>query len=333
MHASVAELEARVRRGPAVVRDTIATPLPEQLAPWGETSVVLTGIGASAAVARSAEQLLRHELRLRVSMQPLSEFLSSEVSAQGSSLVILSQELCPNATLALQRLDGFHQTLLLSSLGADDARLGALARNGGRVWTLPPDSERGLLVRLMGPLATTMALLRLGWACTGRAAPATLQQVPEAMERALEAGFHTARAWPDECPRPPFLSIGWYAGALESLRWTWMEALWVDEPSSWELLEVAHGPWQAQTGACGPWLGFARPDEPDALWARFESMLPGNQRLVLARATLPAPLCFFEHFAFLQALVCGLLARRDVDLNHWPGEGTDGPLYAFDGQP
>ena len=330
MHASVAEFETRVRRGPEVVRATLNTPLPEGLAPWSETSVVLTGIGASAAVARTAEQLLRHELRLRVSMQPLSEFLSSDVSAQGTTLVILSQELCPNARLALQRVDGFHQTLLLSSLAHDDERLGALAGRG-TVWTLPPDTERGLLVRMMGPLATTLALLRLAWACSGKTPPAALARVPEAMEAALQAGFAVARDWADEHTRPPFLAMGWYASALASIRWTWMEALWVEEPANWDLLEVVHGPWQSRIDARGPWLAFTRPDEAPGLWERFESMLPATQRLVRVPATLPAPLCFFEHFAFIQALLCGLLARRDVDLNHWPGEGTDGPLYRFDG--
>src|SRR6218665_483006 len=79
MHPSVSEFETRVRRGPSLVRETFALPLPPGLTPWSETSLVFTGIGASEATARTAEQLLRHELRLRVSVQPLSDFLHRDV--------------------------------------------------------------------------------------------------------------------------------------------------------------------------------------------------------------------------------------------------------------
>lgn len=332
MHASVAELEKRVRRGPEIVREALERPLPSGLLPWSETSLVLTGIGASAAVARSAEQLLRHELRLRVSYQPLSEFVFRDVDLQGKTLVLLSQELSPNASLALQRVERFQHAMLLTSLPHDDARLDGFRSAGGTVWTLPPAEERNLLVRMMGPLATVMGLLRLGWAGSGQTPPAELSRVPAAMTEALERGFTAAKSWPDTAMRAPMLATGSYSSCLEVLRWTWMEALWTEAPPAWDVLEVAHGPWQTQTRMEGPWLTLTRPDDVPGLWPRFETMLPRAQSLVKAEATLPAPLCFFEHTAFVQGLLCGVLKCRDVDLAKWPGQGTDAPLYRFDGK-
>lgn len=332
VHPSVAELEARARRGPQVVGDASRRPLPAGLVPWSETSLVLTGIGASGAVARTAEALLRHETSLRVGSLPLSEFVSRDVDLQGKTLVLLSQELSPNATLALQRVERFQQALLLTSLAERDERLDGFRKSGGRVFTLPPDEERGFLVRMMGPLATVMGLLRLAWAGEGQAAPKELAQVPAAMRVALEHGFEAARDWPDATTRPPLLATGSYSSCLEVLRWTWMEAWWTEAPPVWDVLEVAHGPWQTQARVEGPWLALTRPDDMQGLWPRFEAMLPRSQWLVKAAATLPAPLCFFEHTAFVQGLLAGVLARRDVDLTKWPGQGTDAPLYRFDGR-
>lgn len=332
VHPSVAVLEARVRRGPEVVREAIEAPLPAGLMPWSETSLVLTGIGASGAVARTAEALLRHETSLRVGSLPLSEFVSRDVDLQGKTLVLLSQELSPNATLALKRVEGFQSALLITSLPESDERLDGFKKSGGRIFTLPPHEERDYLVRMMGPLATVMGLLRLAWAGAGQKAPAELTRVPEAMSVAVEKGFEAAKSWPDEVLRPPMLATGCYSGCLEVIRWTWMEAWWTEAPPMWDALEVAHGPWQTQTKMNGPWLAFTRPDDMGGLWPRFESMLPAGQSLVKAEATLPAPFCFFEHAAFVQGLLAGVLKRRDVDLKNWPGHGTDAPLYRFDGQ-
>lgn len=331
MHSSVTEFEARVRRGPQLVRDTFALPLPRGLMPWSETSLVFTGIGASEATARTAEQLLRHELRLRVSVQPLSDFLHRDIDLQGKTLVLLSQELSPNALLALKRAESFQHALLLTSLPVHDARLDTFRAAGGVVWTLPPAEERGLLVRVMGPLAATAALLKLAWAGNGEAMPKDVALVPDAMQRALGAGFLAADSWPDTALRAPLIACGWYARAVEAILWTWMEAWWVEAPPCWELLEVAHGPWQQQSKQSGPWLALTRNDDAPELWKRFTSMLPPTQSLVRATSTLPAPLCFFEHFAFVQGLLCGVLKRRDLDLTCWPGQGTDAPLYRFQG--
>ncbi|MGV3620255.1 MAG: hypothetical protein ACO1OB_05540 [Archangium sp.] len=332
MHPTVAELVQRVRRGPEVVREAIEAPLPSGLMPWSETSLVLTGIGASGAVARTAEALLRHETSLRVSSLPLSEFVSRDVDLQGKTLVLLSQELSPNATLALQRVERFQSALLITSLAQHDERLDGFKKSGGRIFTLPPKEERDFLVRMMGPLTTVMGLLRLAWAGEGQSAPSELAQVPAAMTAALERGFEASNDWPDQVLRAPLLATGCYSGCLEVIRWTWMEAWWTEAPPVWDVLEVAHGPWQTQTKREGPWLAFTRPDDMPGLWPRFEAMLPPTQELVKAEATLPAPLCFFEHTAFVQGLLAGVLSRRDVDLKNWPGHGTDGPLYRFDGK-
>lgn len=327
MHPSVLEFETRVRRVPEVLRAMLGLAPPEGLRQLGSNSVVLTGIGASEAVTRSLEPWFRHELRIRVTQVPLSSFISDDVRMQGQTLVLLSQELSPNATLALARVREFQQALLITSLPASDARLAAFCAAGGLVWTLPPPEERGLLVRVEGPMAAAFALMRLGLEGVGRELPAALQGLPAAVEAAQAEGFALAKSWPVEVTRAPLVATGWYAHCLEMVGWTWMEAWWTEPPPAFDVLQLAHGPWQQRYAECGPWLAFTRPDDAPGLWSRLEQMLPARQSLVRVPASLPGPLALFEHLGFVQGLLAGVLLRAPRDLTQWPGIGTDGPLY------
>ncbi len=319
MHPSVLELEARVRRTPAVLAEVLARPAPPfSLRPGA--SVLLTGIGTSEAVTRYAEAVYRHALRVRVTQLPLSSFLVDDVKLQGQVLIMVSQELSPNARLALARVDDFDQACLFTSLPASDPRLDDFRAAGGLVATLPPAEERGFLVRVMGPPAEALALARLG-GVTG------LEAVPGAVEGAVARGFELAKAWPAGHLRAPLVATGWYVRALELLAWTWMETLWVEPPPTWDALQVAHGPWQQRFEQAGPWVLLERPDDAPGVMERFASMARPTQPLVRLPATLPGPLAFFEHLAAVQALAVGLLLREPRDLTLWPGQGTDGPLY------
>jgi hypothetical protein len=327
MHESVLELERRVRRVPAILEQVLDIAPPEGLRQLGSNSVVLTGIGASEAVTRSLEPWFRHELRIRVTQVPLSAFIADDVRKQGQTLVLLSQELSPNATLALARVSEFQQALLVTSLPASDPRLAEFCAGGGLVWTLPPAEERNLLVRVEGPMAAAFALARLGLEGVGRELPSVLRDLPRAVKLAQEDGFKLAKEWPLELKRAPMIATGWYAHCLELLAWTWMEAWWTEPPPAFDVLQLAHGPWQQRFRESGPWIGFTRPDDAPGLWERLEKMLPPHQSLVRVGASLPGPLALFEHLGFVQGLLSGVLLRAPTDLTQWPGKCTDAPLY------
>jgi creatinine amidohydrolase len=318
--ASVNELHARVRRTPALLNEVLSSGLPPRMAFDTQSSFVLTGIGTSAGVVRYAEAVLRHEGRAHVTQLPLSSFLSGDVGGQGRTLVLVSQELSPNARLALSRAHEFGRAWLLTSLSADDPRLAEFRAAGGLVWTLPPREERGFLVRVMGPPVAALALLRL-------AEVAGLAAVPAAVDAALARGAALASSWPAGVSRAPLVASGWYARALDLLAWTWMESLWVEAPPVWDALEVAHGALQQWSASPGPWLVLERPDEPPPLVERFLEAVGTRQPVLRLGATLPAPLAFFEHLAGVQALVVELLRRAPRDLGRWPGQGLDAPLY------
>ncbi len=330
MHPSTKELVTRVRRLPEVLRQTLASQPPAGLASLGAKSVLITGIGTSEGVAHFAEALFRHELRIRVTTLPVSSFISEDVKSQGQMLVILSQELSQNASLAMSRAREFELALLITSCPADDARLAGFRAAGGLVWTLPPAGERDFLVRVMGPVAAALALFRLGTVAAGRAPP-MLDALPARVEEAIEYGFALAQRWPLEVRRAPLVASGWYVRCIELLAWSWMEAWFVESPPTWDVLQLAHGPWQAMFDSTTPLLLLERPDDVPGLWQRLETMVkaPGAKPRELVRlvATLPAPLAFFEHAGMVLGLLAGVLERTPGDLTAWPGRGTDGSLY------
>jgi creatinine amidohydrolase len=176
-------------------------------------------------------------------------------------------------------------------------------------------------------MAAAFALVRLGLEGVGRELPSSLEALPHVVEAAQAEGFALAARWPLEVTRAPMVATGWYAHCLELMAWTWMEAWWTEPPPAFDVLQLAHGPWQQRFEAGGPWLAFTRPDDAPGLWPRLEQMLPERQSLVRIPASLPGPLALFEHLGFVQGLLSGVLLRAPRDLTQWPGKGTDGPLY------
>jgi len=311
---------------PEVLSRAAAVPLPDGLAALGSGSVVLTGVGMSECVARFAEAVFRYERLGHVTCLPLSSFVSEDVKAQGQALVVLSQGLSPNAQLALSRARDFSTAVLVTSLPATDERVAPFAAGGGTVWTLPLEAEGGFLTRMQGPLATALAMLRLGFHGGGRPPP-DLSGLPAKVDAALQLGLGLAREWPLDVRRAPLLATGWYARCLDLFAWAWMETWWVEPPPTWDVLQTAHGPWQQLSPRKETLLALTRPDDVPDLWPRLGAMLSPQQRLVKLRATLPAPWCWFEHAAWVLGLLVGVLERAPVDLSAWPGRDGDRPLY------
>lgn len=326
MHPTVVELKRRLLALPEALARVAQAPLPDGVASLGSGSVLFTGVGMSECVAQFAEAVFRHELRIRVTGLPLSSFVSEDVKAQGQSLVLLSQGLSPNARLALARAHEFSHVVLVTAKSRDDARAAGLP-DAATCWSLPLDGEVGFLTRVQGPLATALAVLRLGYHGAGRPTPAELAALPAKVGAALAQGLALAQAWPLEARRAPLLATGWYARCLELFSWAWMETWWVEPPPTWDVLQTAHGPWQQWSPRPETLLALKRPDDVPDLWSRLAAMLSPAQRLVAVEATLPAPWAWFEHAAQLLGLLVGVLERAPVDLSQWPGRGGDQPLY------
>ena len=354
-------LQARLAELPHLVRSTLATPMAIG-ADIACRRIVATGVGSSAAHARFLASVL-NELGVAARFAPATTFLAPPSSAAATeTLVVFSQGISPNVRPALAHPGAWRQVWLVTSAhdpvagshrapgGDEDVRrrlLREATAAGVRVLSYPGADEYGTLLRVVGPMT--------GYAAALGFAAAVARSIPSASESAqphwldvdpdvVAARISTAAqriGWRSgeldsgalEC-NLALLASGVHGERIENLRLKIVEGMFRPAPPVWDLLDLAHGPFQQLFGAKATLLAFLHADGPaDAeLLARLRAMLdPQRHRLVPLVSDLPGPLAIFEHEAMLNALVLAYIAERNIDPCNWPGKGRDGPLYEFQG--
>jgi creatinine amidohydrolase len=303
-----------------------------------DARVVVTGVGCSEGPARLLAGLLAL-LGIRSRFAPLSSFVGAGAGAgagaappAGDTLVVFSQGLSPNATLALDAAGRYARALLLTSLTAADPRLAPHVAAGVEVVTLPPREEEGLLLRVQGPAVASLAACLVAEQIAGEAG-LLLPQTDASLVAAIDAARGRVRA-PDSWPEGPLglVTAGEHGTLCRGLTSALVEGLLVPEPPIWDLLSVAHGPFQQFYDTPITLLALTGPGTPPGLLDRLAAMLvPGRHTLLRLEATLPGHLGLLEHQAQLAALLIEGLRRRPRDLVRWPGQGCDGPLYSLGG--
>jgi hypothetical protein len=310
-------LSERLRALPEHLRAVKDAVPPDVLS--GAERVVVTGGGLSEGPARFLVALLRQRAGLSAEFVPQSEFAVRELVPMGDTLVLFSQGLAPNARLPLPHASKFRRTVVFTSVTAPVP--------GVRSVVLPPLEENGLLLRIIG---TAVQCLAAAWAVNPLASEdhsALLAQVPDVYRVSTPSVSLVAD---DELAPVAIIAAGRYAEYAFGLRWKLLEGLHVPDPPVWDVLQVAHGPFQQLFDRKLTLLALMRPDAPHeaALVDRLESILrPDRHRLLRLPARLPSPYAWFEHDAQLDALVIDAVERCKIDLSQWPGKGMDGPLY------
>ena len=324
---------------------------------------VTTGIGTSEGPARLLAHLLREHAGAAARFVPLSALAGAGLALVGegadAALVVFSQGLSPNAQLALAQAGRFAALLVYTSMPASEPQLRALAARGAAVTVLPPVGPPGedrLFLRVLGPAAAQLAAAQLADAVAARrggprlplraavqatlAAPARARQALAALgaglvargllsEAALAAHGLGAlwRAQPE--PTLAFITSGGYGELGLGLRWKFLEGAGLSEPLAWDVLQVAHGPFQ-QTFRRPLFLcALTRGQTPveQALLGRLQAMLPPHHVLLQLPAEPPGPLALLSHDLACNELLLAVLRGRDWDLLDWPGRCCDGPLY------
>lgn len=328
---SHALLTSRCASIPGVLRDALAAPLPAISRAMREAHRwVVTGTGASEGPARLFAWALRRHAGRCAEFVSLSTFAANE-APQGDALAVFSQELSPNARLGLAARSRYAHALLVTAT-PERPHARAAALDGVAVCAHPPSSEPSLLLRVIGPAAATAACLRVAEELSERPGEilsrAVIHALPGAVEKAFREGARVTEGIPFERPVALVTAPG-DAEAAHGLRWKWLEGTGASDPPCWDVLQFAHGPWQHVVDRAYTLVTLERHGAPSSdLFDRLASMLdPSRHRLVRARATLPGVAAFFEHDAWLNAMVCAALPHTGRDLERWPGAGADGALY------
>jgi len=330
-------LAERIGRLPAVVRESAA--LPEPALPFAPDTVrrfVATGVGSSEAHARLLVLLLGEHLGLDARYLPPSAFATPGGSARPDDvLVVVSQGLSPTARLALAAPGHWRAVVAMTAVDRDP-----LLADAALVVRFPGAGEYGTLVRVTGPMAGYLAAYRLARAVgvrLGRAdalPPLDPDAVAARVAGALEQRTDISLGAPD-APLA-FITSGSYGELTCNLRFKVLEGMLRPMPPAWDVLHVAHGPFQQAFDGPATLLALTRADAggEEELLGRLAAMLdPARHRLVRLAATLPGPLAILEHEALLDALLLRDIAARHLDQVRWPGRGREAPLYELDRSP
>ncbi|MGH7858466.1 MAG: creatininase family protein, partial [Candidatus Binatia bacterium] len=330
-------LADRVRGLPDALRQAAR----EKNAPLGVVAgevrrFVLTGVGSSAAHARFLAYLLEEYLGVAARFLPLSSFAGAEQPVGPRDvLVVFSQGLSPNARLALAEPGAWKRVVLVTAAREGLDRLEA---RGVVIRRIPGENEFGTLVRITGPMCGYWEALRIArdLAVESRLSHSLpdvgVERVCERIARAAE-GAAPATAdlgWLDG--EIAFVTSGGYGALVGNLGYKILEGMLRPLPPVWDLLDVAHGPFQQAFLARAAFLALARAgaSREAELLGRLRAMLePDRHRLIVLEARLPGPFAVFEHEAMLNAILLRFVEERRIDQVNWPGRGDDEPLYGI----
>lgn len=333
----------RLRRLPAVLRQTLDTALPALPPDAAARGITTTGVGSSEAAARLLTHLLQ-SAGIRSSFLPFASFYSGDLPLPASPpyLAVFSQGLAPNACMVLHRRAAFAGTLLFTAAtpagqkqaGRTEraALLETLLREGACILTHPEENEYLILPRFLGPVCALLTACRVAEAlapgCCG--GPAALAQIPDRFHPIPCAAADAAEAAAELRHHPVFLfsnSVGLYA---QNLAAKCMETLLTPPPLVADCFTYAHGLFQVHCALpAAKWL-FCSADADEAdLFARLEPLLRRSGPLRVLRSTLPPPLAVFDFEARLNAILLAILEQEMIDLVKWPGQGQDGEGYGI----
>jgi len=346
-------LAARVAALPELLARVLAEAPPRsRLETAAVAGIVVTGVGSSAAHARLLAWLLVEHAGLRARFRPLGDFVGGGAARDDEALIVVSQGLSPNARLALAEPGRWRHVALVTASGppaaraADDPRaaekrrlVADLRARGVEVHGLGAgEDEYGTLVRVVGPMAGYLCVLRLaaGLAAAAGGSPPyradDLARVPNAVAAAgarvcaLDLGDPGALLG----GRLAFLARGSYAELVDNLRYKVLEGMLRPLPPVWDLLHLAHGPLQELAGHATTLLALTRSGDAAAadLLARAVAALePDGHRVLPLAAELPGSLALFEHEAAMNELMLRFVAARGIDQVDWPGRGREAALY------
>ncbi len=327
--ASVTELSRRIDSIPALLDVAFRLELPN----WSGAPprrVVTTGIGASEGPARLLASALRMD-GIAAGFEPLADFACGAPGAE--LLVVFSQNLSPNARLALRNDGRFATRWLVTSVSyerRDTARehfLAALRDHGVHAIVGPPGAEDGMLVRVVGPTIAALLALRLAV----RLGATSLSDLP--FDHASAA--YASPVAMDALPHLPLslIAAGPSVEVLHSQRWKLLEGLLRGDPPLWDVLQVAHGPLQSFHDHDMCLLALATPSALHLLERLRAVLVPERHQLIAVVSTRCDALSYFEHTAAIDACLLATLRARPRDLFDWPGRNADGPLYELGERP
>jgi hypothetical protein len=123
------------------------------------------------------------------------------------------------------------------------------------------------------------------------------------------------------------VTAGGYDRLVHGLRWKLLESTAYGDPSVWDVLQLAHGPYQQLYDRHALLIALETPCS-GPLFDRLESILVAERHTLLRfRSELEPPLCWLQHDAMVNGIMLTLHEHAPRNLVSWPGQGDDAALY------
>ncbi len=346
--------------GHVLLKERLLRTVPHLLNQWEEphgkrTSApphahwVITGVGSSEAHARFLVHLIHTYSRATAEYRPLSAFLERPpMNAHHAGLIVFSQGLSPNACLALRQHQHFAHTILFSAPIAsilEDATeamgllVEQLIQSHSVTWVpFGEDTERGLLVRTLGPISGYLAAIE--WLQN------TYPPGPKKISKVLfQDSLEQAMTTPLPFPAKKLLhkiqeGEVFVMGASpeieysQNLAYKLIESLFLIHVRPQEILSFVHGSFQSlrysqKKPVC--LLLDQGSHKKQNLIERLQDLIDKLKGTSLfLRTNLPAPYTILAYELMLGQWTQQLLEETRLDIKNWPGKGEDPVLYEID---
>lgn len=309
----------------------------EGLDPAGFARVTTTGVGSSGAHARALASWLAALGVDARSCAPSAFPAEHDGAHHDDLLVVFSQGLSPNVRWAAGGISSWRQVAIVTSAQPSEVdergRFAAtLEAAGALLIDSGAENEFGTLVRLTGPATAFWAAHSIAQAFGAEPGPGAAA-VATTLEHAHDRAEANARPLGKllGTRSAVWLAAGANLDATDNLRLKWAEGLYRTVPPVTDLLDFAHGPFQAIYDEEAIILLLSRRDSPHReAEKRLGSLLvPERHELVRLEASLEGAAAILEYEVIANAFLLAALEHSGIDPAQWPGKDGDDALYSF----
>jgi 3,4-dihydroxy 2-butanone 4-phosphate synthase/GTP cyclohydrolase II len=280
---------------------------------------IVTGIGSSKSHAMYLVYLLK-KYDIDATFLELSGFTDFETDKNKHNLILFSQGMSPNATLALSK--PFNQTIIFTAVtdeNKNQSKKGLLAK-GDQVVTFPLEDEYTLLVRVVGPFCGYQAVNEFMNEHFSYEYKKVIDHVQEVDPVLLELLRDTR-------PQIKFVMRDYAKSFAQNLQYKFMEGCFYPHmPDICDFLEFSHGHYQNLLENPGVVIILDSPGD-ERLSMGVESMCKIHDIPVFRVSGYYDEQNIMYYELYMNKLLYQLVKAWDIDQVDWKGKDDNTSLY------
>ncbi len=325
--------ETLLSQCPATLQTMVEQPIMTTL-PLVTENFTVTGIGSSEAHARFFVHLINHYTESKAYFLPLISFYKTDLKRKkDTSLVVFTQGMSPNAHIAINRRQLFQHLILFTgqTLQSNEV-LKILYQERQTIIELPAQHEKGLLIRILGPLCGYLSILQFINHNWDNIIPPCNKDLSEVLFQTQNKGKSNSDYFLSNNPKNIILLLGSpLCEYSQNLAYKFLEGLFLPLPTSVDYLSFAHGTFQQWINDPKLIIFFTQNSSADIeLYRRAYSMVEeAKSKTIEISSELTPPWNIFEYEMILNHLILAGIKKFDINQRNWPGKNLDYVIYSL----